>query len=226
MASSPGRSYVRQRTQLVHLLRDEGITDERVLSAIGSVHRHRFVDQALRLRAYDNVALPIGLKQTISQPYTVAYQSQLLAPQKDEKILEIGTGSGYQAAVLCEMGARVFSVERHEGLADRADRLLKELGYTVRIRRGDGTIGWPGMDPFDGIIVTAGAFERPVALMEQLRIPDAARPGGRLIIPIGDRKSQTMMRCIRVGQEEYTWESTGQFRFVPFVSGKPPTKSQ
>jgi len=225
-ASSSGdtsdRHYRRRREQLVETLRSRGIHDGRVLGAIGTVPRHTFVDPALRDRAYTDEALPIGLNQTISQPFTVAYQTSLLDVEPNDRILEVGTGSGYQAAVLCEMGARVFSVERHEDLLARARRLLEELGYDVRTRHGDGTKGWPAFAPYDGIVVTAGAPEIPDPLLNQLREPSDAKghAGGRLVIPIGGSGGQTMTRIIRTGSgpHDYEREEFHSFRFVPLVS--------
>ena len=199
-------------------LRERGITHEGVLNALGRVPRHRFVEAALRSRAYRDEALPIGLKQTISQPFTVAYQTMLLDPRPDERILEIGTGSGYQAAVLCEMGARVFSIERHRALLERTQEILEALGYRVVTRHGDGSLGWPVFAPYDGIVVTAGAIDLPRALLEQLRLPEDGRPGGRLVIPIGDREGQTMNRITRLGPDDFEREETHTFRFVPLVS--------
>lgn len=211
------RKYQRPRANLVEELRHKGITDERVLKAIGTVPRHLFVEPALRSRAYADEALPIGMKQTISQPFTVAYQTMLLNPQPGERILEIGTGSGYQAAILCELGARVFSVERHAPLLDRTRRLLETLGYRVVTRLGDGTLGWPSFAPYDGILVTAGATNIPPDLLEQLKIGDQEHPGGRLIIPIGDEQGQVMNRITRIGPNDYEREETNTFRFVPLV---------
>lgn len=213
---SAERLYQRKREQLVDQLRAKGIDDERVLRAIGSIPRHLFVDRALRRRAYEDEALPIGLKQTISQPFTVAYQTMLLDVQKNARVLEIGTGSGYQAAVLREMGARVFSIERHRPLLDRTKRLLDELGYRVVARHGDGSIGWSAYGPFDGIVVTAGASEVPDALLEQLRLPDEKR-GGRLVIPVGSSDGQVMTRITRTGPEEFIREEFNVFRFVPLI---------
>ena len=211
------RKYQRLRMQLVETLRERGITHEGVLGAIGRVPRHRFVEPAFQGRAYHDEALPIGLKQTISQPFTVAYQTMLLDPQPGERILEIGTGSGYQAAVLCEMDARVFSVERHRALLERTQIILERLGYRVVTRHGDGSLGWPAFAPYDGIIVTAGAPDVPPALLEQLCLPEDGRPGGRLIIPIGAREGQTMNRIIRTGPDDFEREETHTFRFVPLV---------
>lgn len=218
------RRYRRRREQLVETLQSRGIHDDRVLAAIGAVPRHAFVDPALRDRSYADEALPIGLNQTISQPFTVAYQTSLLEVESNDRILEVGTGSGYQAAVLCEMGARVFSVERHEDLLERARGLLDELGYDVRTRQGDGTKGWPAFAPYDGIVVTAGASEIPDPLLRQLREPaeSSDRPGGRLAIPVGGRTGQTMTRVTRTGTgpHDYEREEFHSFRFVPLVSGE------
>lgn len=214
---SEDRLYVRRRRQLAEELRKKGIQDERVLAAIAAVPRHLFVEPALRNRAYEDEALPIGLKQTISQPFTVAYQTMLLGCRPGDKVLEIGTGSGYQAAVLVELGARVYSLERHKPLLDRTKRLLDELKYRVVARHGDGTLGWPVFAPFEGIVVTAGASEVPQSLLEQLREPEAGKPGGRLVIPIGDAKGQNMNIFTRIGPNEYEREESHAFRFVPLI---------
>ncbi|MDX1439964.1 MAG: protein-L-isoaspartate(D-aspartate) O-methyltransferase [Rubricoccaceae bacterium] len=205
------------RAALVNSLRTKGISNERVLEAIGRVPRHLFVDRALQRRAYNDEALPIGLSQTISQPFTVAFQTSLLNPQPDERILEIGTGSGYQAAVLAEMGARVFSVERHAELLRRTNTILRKLNYRVRTHLGDGTKGWSAVGPFDGIIVTAGGVDIPEALLEQLREPIEGKPNARLIIPIGVEGAQTMHRITRTGTNSYENEQFGEFSFVPLV---------
>ncbi len=223
------RLYQRQRADLVDELRLKGLQDERVLTAIGKVPRHLFVEQALRYRAYRDEALPIGLKQTISQPFTVAHQTMLLEVHPGDRLLEVGTGSGYQAAVLCELGARVFSIERHRPLLERTSKILEELGYRVITRHGDGTRGWSGVAPFDGIIVTAAAHEVPKALKEQLRCPQAAPEsapsyrnmgnlGGRLVIPVGNVRGQVMTLITRMGSDSFTYEETHTFRFVPLVS--------
>lgn len=207
-----------RRQALVETLRERGIHDDRVLAAIGTVPRHKFVDPALENRAYDDEALPIGLDQTISQPFTVAYQTALLDVQPDDRILEVGTGSGYQAAVLCEMGARVFSIERHEPLLERTRALLGTLGYDVRTRHGDGSKGWPAFAPYDGIVVTAAAPHLPDPLLRQLREPDG-HPGGCLVIPVGGPDGQTMTRVTRTGSGPHDYERTEfhSFRFVPLV---------
>jgi len=217
------RKFQRQRSRLVDQLRERGIADERVLKAIGRVPRHRFVEPALRGRAYEDAALPIGLSQTISQPFTVAYQTSLLGVEENDRILEVGTGSGYQAAVLCEMGARVFSVERHEELWKRTKQLLDELGYDVRTKHGDGTNGWISFAPYHGIVVTAAAPEIPSPLLHQLREPisDGEGRGGRLVIPVGGPDGQTMNRITRTGSgpHDYRREEFHTFRFVPLVEG-------
>jgi protein-L-isoaspartate(D-aspartate) O-methyltransferase len=220
-ASSPDngpQEFRRRRDRLVQTLRERGIQDERVLAAIGRVPRHEFVEPAFRSRAYADEALPIGMDQTISQPFTVAYQTALLEVEPKDRVLEVGTGSGYQAAVLCEMGARVFSVERHEALLERTRSLLDDLGYDVRTRHGDGTKGWVAFAPYDGIVVTAAAPDIPEPLLHQLREPTDAR-GGRLVIPVGGRDGQTMVRVTRTGSGPHGYEREGfhNFRFVPLV---------
>lgn len=228
-APRPDAVYDRRRAALVDDLRARGVRDARVLAAIGRVERHRFVpDTALLPRAYRDEALPIGLGQTISQPYTVAYQTSLLDVRPGDRILEVGTGSGYQAAVLRELGAEVWSVERHAGLAERTTPLLAALGYHVHTRVGDGTLGWEDAAPFDGIVVTAGGMDIPPALLRQLRVPELAdvdageapqRRGGVLVIPVGGTGGQTMQRLVRTSERSVEMEEMGQFRFVPLVGG-------
>ncbi len=202
------------RRKLVEELRQKGITDERVLAAMEVVPRHFFLDSALADLAYQDQALPIDCDQTISQPYTVAFQTQLLEVKKRDRILEVGTGSGYQAAILAAMGARVFTIERHRELYEKARRLLREMKFTnIRCYWGDGYKGLPEFAPFDKILVTAGAPEVPKALLEQLKV------GGLLVIPVG-RHTQTMLRIRRTGENEYEQESWGTFRFVPLLEGK------
>lgn len=203
--------YARRRQALLDTLREKGIRDERVLKALDRVPRHLFVDTALQPRAYRDEALPIGLGQTISQPFTVAYQTAQADVQPGERVLEVGTGSGYQAAVLCELGARVYSIERHAPLLDRTLELLKKLGYRIDATHGDGTLGWPQYAPFDAIIVTAGGPEVPRPLLEQLAV------GGRLIIPVGPPKHQVMNRIVRLGPERYERAELDVFRFVPLI---------
>ncbi len=210
--------FDRRRQRLVDQMREHGISDERVLAAIGSTHRHRFVEKAFRPRAYEDEALPIGMKQTISQPFTVAYQTMLLDVQPGDRILEVGTGSGYQAAVLCEMGARVFSIERHRPLLARTRDLLASLGYRVALKTGDGTLGWASQAPFDGVVITAGASEAPETLLRQLRIEgEDDKPAGRLVAPVGNRETQTMWLYRRLGEDRYEKTASRQFKFVPLI---------
>jgi len=217
MVSSP-RAFIRRRAQLVEVIQGQGISDQRVLDAISRVPRELFVEGALQHRAYEDMALPIGLRQTISQPSTVAFQTMLLEAKPDDSVLEIGTGSGYQAAVLSEMGVRVFSIERHQQLHERAKSILAQLEYRALLRVGDGSLGWSSLAPFDGILVTAGAMEVPQKLLHQLRVPTEDRSGGRLVIPIGDRKAQCMNKITRTGPDTYETEEFGRYIFVPLVS--------
>lgn len=182
--------------------------------AIQAIPRHIFVDTALENRAYEDSALPISCGQTISQPYTVAAQTELLETKKGSKVLEIGTGSGYQAAVLCHMGADVYSVERHEELYHKAKKMLHDLGYRANLKLGDGTLGWNAYAPYDGIVVTAGAPVVPEDLIKQLNI------GGRLVVPVGSQKSQVMTRIIRLSEDSYREEHLQQFKFVPLIGEK------
>ncbi|HET6402014.1 MAG TPA: protein-L-isoaspartate(D-aspartate) O-methyltransferase [Candidatus Kapabacteria bacterium] len=200
------------RQTLVEQLRARGIHDERVLEAMASVPRERFLDQTFVLRAYEDSALPIGEGQTISQPYTVAYQTQELELKPSEKILEIGTGSGYQTAVLAQMGLRVFSIERHVALLEAARKRLESLGFhRVISRAGDGTRGWPEYAPFDAVLVTAGAPDVPESLAKQLS-PD----GGRMVIPIGGQRSQKMY-LVKKNGEKLTATELADFAFVPLI---------
>jgi protein-L-isoaspartate(D-aspartate) O-methyltransferase len=209
-----GRRFVRPRQKLVELLKEKGIKDQAVLMAIGKIPRHKLVDTALHHRAYTDSALPIGLGQTISQPYTVAAQTELLELQKGDKILEIGTGSGYQCMILCELGAEVYSVERHNELYHRAKEAMKEEGYSPLLKSGDGTLGWPTYAPYDGIIVTAGAPVVPDDLIKQLKI------NGVLVIPVGDDKTQRMLKITRVSETEYQQDEFDNFKFVPLIGEK------
>ena len=189
-----------------------GITDPRVIDAMLKVPRHKFVEEALQSQAYQDAPLPIGERQTISQPYMVAVMSQALALSGSETVLEIGTGSGYQAAILALLADRVFSLERIPSLARRARKVLDECGFSkVNIRLADGTRGWQDMAPFDAIIVTAGAPEVPQDYLDQLAV------GGRLVIPVGDRSSQVLMRITRTGVREFEDERILGCRFVPLV---------
>ncbi|MFA5669037.1 MAG: protein-L-isoaspartate(D-aspartate) O-methyltransferase [Balneolaceae bacterium] len=208
------RRFTRPRLKLIEELREKGIKDERVLKAMAKIPRHKLVDTALHNRAYDDSALPIGLGQTISQPYTVAAQTELLDVQPGHKILEIGTGSAYQCMVLCEMGAEVYSVERHNELYHRAKEALREEGYRALLKAGDGTLGWSTYAPYDGIIVTAGAPVVPSDLIKQLKL------GGILVIPVGDEVSQRMLKITRATETEYSQEEFDNFKFVPLIGEK------
>lgn len=202
------------RKRLVEKLRRRGIEDEQVLEAMEKVPRHYFLDRAFEEHAYEDKAFPIGSEQTISQPYTVAYQTSLLDVQKREKVLEIGTGSGYQAAILAMLGARVYTVERQEALYQRAKALLRELQFgNVRCFFRDGSKGLPEYAPFDKILVTAGAEETPEMLLKQLKI------GGFIVVPIG-KTMQNMYRITRISETDFKEETFDRFRFVPFLKGK------
>ena len=205
------------RQQMVDTLRTNGISDEAVLRAMNEVPRHFFLDSALDSHAYEDRALKIGCEQTISHPSTVAMQSQLLALQPGMKVLEIGTGSGYQTAVLCRLGAKVFTVERQKGLFDKTRTLLRDLRYNARCFLGDGYQGLAEVNygPYDRIIVTCGAPEVPEALMAQLKV------GGIMVIPLGDEE-QEMLRITKEGESREEWkvEKFGTYSFVPMLNGK------
>lgn len=202
-----------KRKKLVAELRQKGITDEDVLRAIDTVPRHLFMDPAFLVHAYTDKAFPISSGQTISQPYTVAVQSSLLRVKKRDKILEIGTGSGYQAAVLVEMGAKVYTIERFRELFLKAQSILAPLGYSIDFFYGDGYEGKPQYGPFDGIIITAAAPEIPDVLLKQLKI------GGRLVIPVGGNGSQVMKVVERTGEDSFDYSDHGYFVFVPMLKG-------
>ncbi|GAA4970922.1 protein-L-isoaspartate(D-aspartate) O-methyltransferase [Algibacter aquimarinus] len=202
------------RQQLVNVLINKGIKNDAVLNAIGKIPRHLFMDSSFLDHAYQDKAFPIGADQTISQPYTVAFQSELLQIKPGDKILEIGTGSGYQTAVLCELGAKVYSIERQNELFKKTSKFLPKLGYRAKkLIFGDGYIGLEEEAPFEGVIVTAGAPFVPKPLLSQLKI------GGRLVIPVGD-DVQVMTMFTRKGQKEFDQEEFGEFRFVPLLEDK------
>jgi protein-L-isoaspartate(D-aspartate) O-methyltransferase len=202
------------RQQLVNTLVDKGIKNQAVLGAIGSIPRHLFIDSSFLDHAYQDKAFPIGANQTISQPYTVAFQSELLEVKSGDKILEIGTGSGYQTAVLCVLGAHVYSIERQLELFKKTSQFLPKIGYVAkRLIFGDGYKGLKEEAPFDSIIVTAGAPFVPKPLLAQLKV------GGRLVIPVGD-EDQIMTLYIRKGPKEFEKHELGNFKFVPLLENK------
>lgn len=202
------------RQQLVEVLEQKGIKDTRVLTAIGKIPRHLFMDSGFIDHAYQDKAFPIAADQTISQPYTVAFQTELMAVTPGDKVLEIGTGSGYQTAVLLELGAKVYSIERQKELFKKTSKFLPKLGYRAKkLIFGDGYKGLPNEAPFNSIIVTAGAPFVPNPLLAQLEI------GGRLVIPVGDA-IQVMTLFIRKGPKEFEKHELGEFRFVPLLEDK------
>lgn len=202
------------RNKLAASLKEKGITDERVLDAIRRIPRHLFLESSFEDYAYQDKPFPIGAGQTISQPYTVAFQTQLLEVKKDDKILEIGTGSGYQTTVLVALGAKVYTIERQNELFKKTSLLLPKMGIKPKhISFGDGYKGLPNYAPFDSIIVTAGAPEIPNALMAQLKI------GGRLVIPVGE-DVQVMTLLIRKNEKQFEKHELGNFRFVPLLENK------
>lgn len=214
--------YFRARKELVELLEEKGISDKKVLEAIGKIPRHKFIpDTALHKYAYENKAFPIGADQTISHPYTVAFQSQLLEVKPGDKVLEIGTGSGYQAAVLVELGAKLYSIERQKSLYLKTAPFLKKLGYdNINLYYGDGYLGKPVFAPFDKIIITAAAPEIPRELLKQLKV------GGFLVIPLDNEEgNQDMLRITKeieqeTGNELFRKENFEKFAFVPMLKGK------
>jgi protein-L-isoaspartate(D-aspartate) O-methyltransferase len=201
------------REGMIELLRQRGIRNERLLRAMSVVDRRLFLPEPFANRAYDDSALPIGHAQTISQPYTVAFMTECLDVREGQKVLEVGTGSGYQSAILAEMGARVFSIERHMALLTEARRTLEQLGYGIASKCGDGTIGWKEFSPFEGILVTAGAPDVPQPLLEQLS------DGGRMVIPIGDLDVQNLHVVSRV-KDRYETRVVSGFKFVPLIGKK------
>ena len=211
-----GLKFQGMRRQLVkkvkQLLEEAGLSDEGVLKAMQEVPRHYFFDSTFDMKyAYDNAAFPIGAGQTISQPYTVACQTALMNVKKRDKVLEIGTGSGYQCAILCEMGAKVFSIERQKLLYDTSQKILDHMGYRPRLFYGDGYKGKPAFAPFDKMIVTCGAPYIPDALKEQLKV------GGIMVIPVGSGNEQRMLRITRTSETEFEEEDFGVFSFVPML---------
>lgn len=216
MVESMEDSYLHKglRKKLVDEIRLKGIKDESVLAAINKVPRHLFMDSSFVHFAYKDQAFPIAANQTISQPYTVAFQTQLLKIVKGDKVLEIGTGSGYQAAVLIEMGANVFTIERYKELNINAQRLLPPLGYRPHFFYGDGFEGLPTYAPFDKIIITAATSSLPEKLIDQLKT------GGKMVVPVGGRSSQTMTLVEKTSETNYQTSQHGAFVFVPMLKGK------
>lgn len=202
------------RKQLVEIIKKKGIEDEQVLKAIGKVPRHYFFDETFWNQAYRDIAFPIGEGQTISQPYTVAYQTQLLHIKKRDTVLEIGTGSGYQACILIELGAKVYTIERQEKLYERTIKVLPYMGYKPKFFLGDGSKGIKEHAPYDKIIVTAGAPTVPEELLKQLKI------GGILVIPVGDAETQKMVTILKTSENDFEKHVLDTFRFVPLVGDK------
>lgn len=202
------------RNQLAKVIASKGIKDKKVLEAVKTVPRHLFMDSSFGDHAYQDKAFPIAADQTISQPYTVAFQTELLAIKPKDKVLEIGTGSGYQTAVLLHLGARVYTIERQLTLFKKTNIFFKKMGYRPKkLIFGDGYIGYKEEAPFDSIIVTAGAPEVPKTLMSQLKV------GGRLVIPVGE-DNQVMTLIIRKSEKEFERKELGEFRFVPLLQDK------
>jgi protein-L-isoaspartate(D-aspartate) O-methyltransferase len=199
------------RKQLIDQLRQKGITDERVLTAFDAVPRHFFLDLVFEQQAYSNVAFQIGAGQTISHPYTVAFQTSILELKKGEKVLEIGTGSGFQTCILCSMGMKVFSIERQKELHVKAKKIIDHFRFTPKLFFGDGYEGKETFAPFDKILVTCGAPFIPEKLVKQLKV------GGMMVIPVGDLDSQEMHRITKISDTEYKEEVFGNFSFVPML---------
>ena len=209
-ASYNNRKMEYERATLIESLKKKGIGDEAVLAAMVRLPRHAFITEAFMHRAYEDNALPIDCQQTISQPYTVAFMTQLLQLRDGDKVLEIGTGSGYQACLLAEMNTRVFTIERHFDLLEQARKRFEQLGYNIASKVGDGSIGWSQFAPYEKIIVTAGAPEVPRSLSLQLT------DGGIMVIPVGDELRQTMIVVRREG-DEFTQRNISGFKFVPLI---------
>ena len=212
-AMGVGMTSQRVRDRLVERLREAGIADERVLAVMGAVPRHLFVDEALAMRAYEDTALPIGFGQTISQPWVVARMTEVLLQNAPSKVLEIGTGSGYQGAVLAALGLEVYTVERIGDLLRQARKRFRTLGMNVRSKHDDGRVGWAEHGPFDGILVTAAAAALVPALVEQLR------PGGQLIAPVGGSQQQSLVRLVRREDGGVDETHLAPVTFVPLLSG-------
>lgn len=202
------------RKQLIRELREKGIKDENILAAFDVIPRHFFLDNAFAEQAYSNMAFQIGSGQTISHPYTVAFQTMLLELERGEKVLEIGSGSGFQTCVLCELGVKVFSIERHKPLHLKAKSMIQHFNYNARLSFGDGYKGLPTFAPFDKIIITCGAPNIPSALIEQLKV------GGRMIIPVGEGEKQQMKLVVKHDDGTVTVDDFGVFSFVPMLENR------
>jgi protein-L-isoaspartate(D-aspartate) O-methyltransferase len=213
--TEPDRFFSHQKKELIDSLIDWGIYNEKILDAIRKVKREDFIGEKMKKHAYDNSALPIECGQTISQPYTVAVMTELLEAGNEKKILEIGTGSGYQAAVLLEMGAIVFSIERIEELYYSSKKILESYGERIKLKCSDGSLGWEEFAPYDGIIVTASCPRVPETLLAQLNI------NGVLVVPVGDRHIQKMYKVKKIinkaNVENFLTSTHGDFQFVPLV---------
>ena len=203
--------YKIQRLELVANLRSKGIFDEKLLQAISNVEREKFVTPVMKPNAYKDIALPIGYGQTISQPFTIAMMTQSLEVNKGDKILEIGTGSGYQAAILFEMGAKVYSIERNIDIYNEVLKRFDKIGIRVHCKCGDGTLGWEQYSPFDKVIVTAGSPVVPETLKKQLAV------NGRMVIPVGNMSSQSLKVLTKTAEDEFEIEDIPQFAFVPLI---------
>jgi protein-L-isoaspartate(D-aspartate) O-methyltransferase len=203
--------YESERQELVDKISLKGITDKDVLKAISEVERHNFVPDAMKHHAYNDIALPIGYGQTISQPFTVAYMTQALKLNPGDKVLEIGTGSGYQAAILFKMGMEVYSIERNVDIFYKTRMLLDEMGLRINTKCGDGTLGWEEFAPYNGIIVTAGSPAIPNSLKKQLAL------GGRVVIPVGNKISQCLKIVTKLDEDKFEIEEIPEFAFVPLI---------
>ncbi len=202
------------RKRLVETIKKKGVEEQKVLDAIMNVPRHLFMAKGFEERAYQDNAFPIAADQTISQPYTVAFQTDILDIKKGDKVLEVGTGSGYQAAVLLELGVKLYTIERQRELFQSSQILLKRLNYNPFCYYGDGYKGLPTYAPFDKILITAGAEEVPEELLKQLKV------GGIMVAPVGPRHSQDMLKITKLDEQKFKKESFGKFIFVPMLKGK------
>lgn len=202
------------RRQLINELREKGIENEQILEAFDAIPRHFFLDLIFEQQAYSNQAFQIGAGQTISHPYTVAFQTHLLELRKGEKVLEIGTGSGFQTCILCQLGAKVFSIERQRELFLKAKKIIEHFNFNPRLVYGDGYVGLPALAPFDKVLVTCGAPEVPTALVDQLK------EGGIMVIPVGEGKDQVMLKIKKLPDGEVDIQQYGVFSFVPMLENK------